>query len=678
MRAIAADEAALSVLASTRLLRQFAVAVLLWTIVMTACGQPTPPQPLLSAPAPDFIDFDRFVDYTNQIAPTTLERETAEMRASAHGSVLVFHPFPSSPAVGERSLRVDSAATRLDFSVRGHRSGDFLARVVAVPAGGVAEVLWEGVVAGSRGWIRQSVDIGRFQTRNITLRFEAHATGWSFEYGLLDHFVVVRDGQRLAPSRMPVLVGDQSSPAPAVPDFIDADRTIDYSGQINPRALQQESQEMRDSGQGTVLVFHPFPGAPAVLERNLIVDSAATRLDFSVRGHRAGDFLARIVAAPAGGASEVLWEEVVVGSRGWLRKSIDLGRFNPRQITLRFEAHATGWHFEYGALDHYVVLRDGKRLPPSGQLPLDPRLADTPCTGSTDAEQSFCGLMRAVGRELERVGVDQAKGMAFRKIFEDIFKLLSPRIQTSLFSRGFLKEEFATQSFGDAIKLNDPTALPLLLVDVFASAVRDAYERWAWVNYMDSPVVYAVVLGYGDQMYVGLMATLKASLKGQPELVAWEELVLNSQITYERLVKVRDYWQALSQERQTAVAGITRLIFSASCASFAQQQRVLPVSWRVRAMGERAVADSVREVVGGSDIPNFDHVARLIYQAQMAKLASTFQSTVFDRTQSLAALSLATELDRQRPPRDKYWITTFGSYKGTAQDILQTLNLPLD
>ena len=301
------------------------------------------------------------------------------------------------------------------------------------------------------------------------------------------------------------------------------------------------------------------------------------------------------------------------------------------------------------------------------------------CLQPIDTERKFCNLMRAVVLELAKAGANEAKSLAFRKVFEELFKSLPRRVQLSLFSRGFLKEEFATQPFKKSAMeyINSPSAVPLFLVGVFADAVREAYGDWAKANYQDSPWTYAIVQGYGDQMYVGLLATLTAIAKGQSEAGLWEALILESEITATRLYEVGQYSFLLSKERKSAVASIAQLILSASSASFARQQGFLPPASRVHAFDETAVASSVRQTVISSDIPSFDRVARLIYQARMAKLASYNQSTTFYRTQSLAALALADDLDRQRPPGVKYWITAFGSYKETTTTILTALNLPL-
>ncbi len=301
------------------------------------------------------------------------------------------------------------------------------------------------------------------------------------------------------------------------------------------------------------------------------------------------------------------------------------------------------------------------------------------CSQFIDTERQFCDLMRAVADELVKAGVNQAKSWAFRKAFVVQFRGLSRSVQINLLSRAFLKPQFTLQPFKKAAMayINSPSAVPLLLVDIFASAIRDAYSEWAIANYQDAPVAYALVQGYGDQMYVGLMATLTAIATGQPVAGWMEAFYLESEITAFRLAAVGQYWFQLTRERKAAVASIAQLIISATSASFARQQGYLPAGSRVRAFDESAIAASVRETVASSDIPEFDRIARLVYQAQSSKLASAMQSTTFYMTQSLAALALADELDRQRPAGTKYWITAFGSYRETTTTMLTALNLPL-
>ena len=182
---------------------------------------------------------------------------------------------------------------------------------------------------------------------------------------------VARDKIKSVPEAIPnTLPSQQPAQAPITApanarsltaDRIDYDKISDFSGQINPTVFKNETAEMRQSATGNVLILHPFHDAPAVLEKTVAVNSANTSLEFSVRGHPVGDFLARVVAVSRTGKQDVLYEKTIVGNRGWYVESIDLSRYRGQSVTLRFEAHATGWHFEYVGLDYFFVQVDGNR-----------------------------------------------------------------------------------------------------------------------------------------------------------------------------------------------------------------------------------------------------------------------------------------------------------------------------
>jgi hypothetical protein len=145
----------------------------------------------------DWIDYDEISNFENN-SPTAIENETAGMRQSAVGNILILHPFHTAPAFIEKTVSVNSANTSLEFSVRGHPLGDFLARVVAVPQTGQQKVLYEKTIVGNRGWYAESINLRRYQGQTVTLRFEGHATGWYFEYIGLDYFFIRENGGHVA------------------------------------------------------------------------------------------------------------------------------------------------------------------------------------------------------------------------------------------------------------------------------------------------------------------------------------------------------------------------------------------------------------------------------------------------------------------------------------------------
>ncbi|MDP1680789.1 MAG: hypothetical protein Q8L39_03320, partial [Burkholderiales bacterium] len=220
-----------------------------------------------------------------------------------------------------------------------------------------------------RGWYAESIDLSRYQGQTVTLRFEGHATGWRFEYVGLDYFFVRGNGSRQTTSQSssesnqpstPTQITTSGNARASTEDLIEYDRINEFlEHNPNPAVIKKEIAEMLKSATGNVLIIHPFRNAPAVLEKTVSVNSTNTSLEFSVRGHPVGDFLARVVVVPRMGQQDVLYVKTIVGKRGWYAESIDLSRYRGQTVTLRFEAHATGWHFEYVGLDYFFVRGDG-------------------------------------------------------------------------------------------------------------------------------------------------------------------------------------------------------------------------------------------------------------------------------------------------------------------------------
>lgn len=169
------------------------------------------------------------------------------------------------------------------------------------------------------------------------------------------------------------------------PDRIEYDRLYDYTPDIDAATLQSSTGEMRSSASGRVLIIHPFPGGrPAVMERTAYLAGEHSSLEFSVRGHPFGDMLVRVWAAPEQGRSERIYEQAIVGRNGWYTESVDLSRYRGRTVTVRFEVHATGWHFEYAALDSFFIeggaMRAARAPVPTPVAAAAPPLSRAPLT----------------------------------------------------------------------------------------------------------------------------------------------------------------------------------------------------------------------------------------------------------------------------------------------------------
>lgn len=190
---------------------------------------------------------------------------------------------------------------------------------------------------------------------------------------------VIGDVIRSVPS--PQTPGGQSSGFQGGgPDRIEYDRLHDYTPDIDAATLQGSTGEMRSSAYGRVLIIHPFPGGrPAVMERTTYLAGDHASLEFSVRGHPFGDMLVRVWATPEHGRSERIYEQTIVGRNGWYSESVDLARYRGQAVTVRFEVHATGWHFEYAALDAFFIEGGGAR-PVAAAAPLPPNLSRAPLT----------------------------------------------------------------------------------------------------------------------------------------------------------------------------------------------------------------------------------------------------------------------------------------------------------
>lgn len=100
--------------------------------------------------------------------------------AEYHGktNVLLVHPFPDqkTPASFERKMKVEK--TKLTFSVAADDRGDWLAKVMI----NGQEVKAVTVDHEKPRWKTVEVDLAKWKGQDITLRLEAHANGWAWEF----------------------------------------------------------------------------------------------------------------------------------------------------------------------------------------------------------------------------------------------------------------------------------------------------------------------------------------------------------------------------------------------------------------------------------------------------------------------------------------------------------------
>ena len=96
-------------------------------------------------------------------------------------NVLLVHPFPDkkTPASFERKLKVEPGKTKLTATVASDDRGDWTAKVVIN-----GQVVKELTVDHEKPrWKTLEIDLSKFAGQEVTLRLEAHANGWSMEFG---------------------------------------------------------------------------------------------------------------------------------------------------------------------------------------------------------------------------------------------------------------------------------------------------------------------------------------------------------------------------------------------------------------------------------------------------------------------------------------------------------------
>ena len=116
-----------------------------------------------------------------KVSAPDFERTPVKL-AEYHGktNVLLTHPFPDkkTPASFERKLKIESGKTKLHFSVAADDRGDW--RVKALVNG---QAVKELVVDHEKPrWKDVEIDLAKWAGQEVTIRLEAHATDWSWEF----------------------------------------------------------------------------------------------------------------------------------------------------------------------------------------------------------------------------------------------------------------------------------------------------------------------------------------------------------------------------------------------------------------------------------------------------------------------------------------------------------------
>lgn len=99
-------------------------------------------------------------------------------------------------------------------------------------------------------------------------------------------------------------------------------------------------------GKTNVLLMHPFPDqkTPASLERKFKVQPGKTKLKATVAADDRGDWIVKAVVN-----GKVVKDMPVDHEKPrWKTLEVDLSSFTGQEITVRLEAHASGWNMEFG------------------------------------------------------------------------------------------------------------------------------------------------------------------------------------------------------------------------------------------------------------------------------------------------------------------------------------------
>ncbi len=116
-----------------------------------------------------------------KVSAPDFERTPVKL-AEYHGktNVLLMHPFPDkkTPASLEREMKIEAGKSKLKFSVAADDRGDWSVKAVVN-----GQVVKEAAVDHEKPrWKDIEVDLSKFAGQEITVRLEAHASGWSMEF----------------------------------------------------------------------------------------------------------------------------------------------------------------------------------------------------------------------------------------------------------------------------------------------------------------------------------------------------------------------------------------------------------------------------------------------------------------------------------------------------------------
>jgi len=294
---------------------------------------------------------------------------------------------------------------------------------------------------------------------------------------------------------------------------------------------------------------------------------------------------------------------------------------------------------------------------------------------------TFCNLLQEVGEQVAVGVLDKGQEIAIREVMLAVFRALPTKVQDDLFRGGhFLQPRYFGAAYRSSVNklLKKPKLVSYFdygIAQVFCDFIKAGFDAYAEATYLNSDQAwkYPLVQTAGDQMYVGLSLLLAPTPLTTPQARALEAVLLETQITLSHMEAATVSFFALRNERQEAVASFAGLIQMGTSVALIKEAGLQPLA---TANGSLDLAlSTIKKAVSSSDIPRFDEVARLIYDADMARLRAGAKNNAQATLAISKAVNLAKQLDGQRSLLDRIYVTTFGSYAATTESLLKLLNL---
>jgi putative membrane-bound dehydrogenase-like protein len=164
----------------------------------------------------------------------------------------------------------------------------------------------------------------------------------------------------LTPAKKDLLIKGVETGEPAKPKGNNS-RAIDWESvslwnpawKVNAPDFERTPMKLAEyHGKTNVLLMHPFEKTkPASFERKLKVEAGKTKLKFNVAADDRGDWVVKVVVN-----GKVIRELNVDHEKPrWKTVEVDLSKYTDQEVTLRLEAHASGWNWEF-AYWHGIVI----------------------------------------------------------------------------------------------------------------------------------------------------------------------------------------------------------------------------------------------------------------------------------------------------------------------------------